>query len=108
MNPLDEMLAAFDAKEGKARGSDPFTSHEAAEQIDASHLEFLAYRALAREYPRWLTYFEWSVVSGIKYASLTPRGKSLRLKGFVECVIMPGMNDLGVIKNLMHFRIVKI
>jgi hypothetical protein len=88
---------------GRTRRTDPSTSREAAEEVDASRLEFQAWAAL-KKHGGWLTYFQWSKISGIKYASLTPRGKSLWLKGLVDREKRPGVNDLGKIKNLMHFR----
>ena len=93
----------FDSKPGLARGTDPSTSHEAAEETDATRLEMIAWNAL-KSHGGWLTYFQWSQVSGIKYASITPRGKSLWLAGRVEREKRPGLNDLGITKNLMHFR----
>jgi len=95
----------FDERPGLARNSDPSTSHEAADETDATRLERIAYQAL-KAHGGWLTYFQWSQVSGIKYASITPRGKSLWEAGRVEREKRPGVNDLGKIKNLMHFKAV--
>lgn len=89
--------------EAHTRSTDPSTSFEAAEEIDVTRLENIAWGALKAD-GRWLTYFQWSQVSGIKYASITPRGKSLWLAGRVEREKRPGLNDLGKMKNLMHFR----
>jgi len=86
-----------------ARRTDPSTSHEATKDLDIAHLENVAWGVL-KEHGGWLTYFQWSVASGIKYASITPRGKSLWLKGRVEREKRPGVNDLGKIRNLLHFR----
>jgi hypothetical protein len=88
---------------GKTRHTDPSTSREAAEETDATHLETQAWVAL-RKHGGWLTYFQWSVISGIKYASLTPRGKQLWLNGRIEREKRPGLNDLGKVKNLLHFH----
>jgi hypothetical protein len=89
--------------EAHTRSTDPSTSFEAAEELDVTRLENLAWSAL-KSHGGWLTYFQWSKASGIKYASITPRGKSLWLAGRVEREKRPGVNDLGAIKNLMHFR----
>lgn len=88
---------------GLARNTDPNTSHEAAGETDATRLECIAWKAL-RKHGGWLTYFQWSKISGIKYSSITPRGKSLWLAGRVRRKKLPGLNDLGKIRNLMHFK----
>ena len=85
------------------RSSDPSTSREAEEALDIKHLERVAYNAL-KAHGGWLTYFQWSEISGIKYASCTPRGKALWLAGRVEREKRPGLNDKGQIVNLLHFR----
>jgi hypothetical protein len=92
---------------GRVRKGDPLTSVEAAEETDATALETKAWAAL-RKHGGWLTYFEWSKISGIKYASLTPRGKQLWLRGRVEREKRPGLNDLGKVKNLLHFHALAI
>lgn len=88
---------------GLARTADPSTSHEAAEKTDATKLERAAWKAL-RKHGGWLTYFQWSKISGIKYSSITPRGKSLWLAGRVKRRKRPGFNDHGKLTNLMHFK----
>jgi hypothetical protein len=85
------------------RSSDPSTSHEAEESLDIQHLERVAYAAL-KAHGGWLTYFQWAKISGIKYASITPRGKALWIAGRVEREKRPGLNDLGKVVNLLHFR----
>jgi len=86
-----------------ARGSDPSTSHKAITEEEAQRLAEQAWGALKSD-GRWLSYFQWSKISGIKYASLTPRGKSLWIAGRVERKKMAGYNDLGVLKSLLHYR----
>jgi len=98
----DDDLFTIAAK-GGVRHSDPSTSHEAADETDTARLERKAWTALKAD-GRWLTYFQWSEVSGIKYSSITPRGKSLWTKGLVEREKREGVNDLGKSKPLMHFR----
>lgn len=93
-------------KHGQARSGDPTTSHRAAVETDATRLENIAWDAL-RAHGGWVTYFQWSEISGIKYASLTPRGKALWESGRVERQKAPGMNDLGKMKPLLHFKAVK-
>lgn len=93
----------FQDSAAPARISDPSTSREAAEETDVAKLEMAAWAAL-KAHGGWLTYFQWSQISGIKYASLTPRGKKLWMSGRVEREKRPGVNDLGNIKNLMHFK----
>jgi hypothetical protein len=88
---------------GRTRHTDPSTSHEAGQEIDATKLENDAFQALRRD-GGWRTYFEWSALSGIKYSSLTPRGKQLWLDGRVDREKRPGLNDLGKVKNLLHFH----
>jgi hypothetical protein len=100
MSDIDDDLFSYTPH---ARASDPSTSHEAAEDTDIKKLERAAWAAL-KAHGGWLTYFQWSQISGIKYASLTPRGKSLWLAGRVEREKRPGVNDLGKTKNLMHFK----
>lgn len=90
---------------GEVRHTDPSTSHEAAREVDATRLENEAWAALKR-HGGWLTYFQWSKLSGIKYASLTPRGKNLWLAGRIRREKRPGYNDLGKLKNLLHFQAV--
>lgn len=90
-------------KRGAARVTDDSTSQEAAKRTDAAKLELKAWVAL-RDHGGWLTYFQWSEISGIKYASLTPRGKALWMAGRVDREKRPGRNDLGKIVNLYHFR----
>jgi hypothetical protein len=97
--------------EGGVRHTDPITSHEAAASIDLPHLRWIALRALRknRNWPKsynkgYLSYFEWSEVSGIPYSSITPRGKWLLDNGFIKFRILPGPNAQGNIKNLMHFK----
>ena len=85
------------------RRTDPSTSHEAAETLDFAHLERVAYNALLA-HGGWLTYFQWAEVSGIKYASMTPRGKKLWEAGRVVREKRPGLNDKGKVVNLLHFR----
>jgi hypothetical protein len=90
-------------RRGGVRRTDPSTSVEGADSIDATKLCFDAWVALKR-HGGWMNYFQWSEYSGIKYASLTPRGKDLWLAGLVERRKEPGRNDKGEIKNLLHFR----
>ena len=85
------------------RNTDPSTSAEALDDLDINHLERVAWATL-KAHGGWVTYFQWSEISGIKYASVTPRGKALWLAGRVEREKRPGLNDKGKVVNLLHFR----
>jgi hypothetical protein len=101
MIPDDE-----DDNKGFVRRSDPDTSEEAADSIERTRLENEAWAALLED-GRWLTYFQWSAISGIKYASLTPRGKSLWRRALVMREKRPGLNDKGKIVNLLHHKAIR-
>jgi len=90
-------------KTGGVRPGDPSTSHEAAMDTNATQLENIAYAVLKAD-GGWMNYFQWSEASGIKYASITPRGKSLWLAGRIIREKRVGVNDLGKITNLLHFK----
>jgi DNA-binding MarR family transcriptional regulator len=68
-----------------ARGSDPDTSHQAAEHVQrhtATRLERLALAAV-RANPAGLTNHEIAAVTGVVWNTITPRMKPLERKGLV-------------------------
>ncbi len=69
-----------------ARNSDPATSHAAAKKVETkvSHLEKLVYEAIVSAGPHGATWNEISQRTGIDKASISPRFKPLRQKGFIQ------------------------
>ena len=98
-------------KPGLARHTDPSTSHEAAEETDATRLEHEIYQILKglAGNGRWYSAHDLAKDKGgitdILYDTLTPRMPALREMLFVECVIMPGNNYNGRIRKIQHYRI---
>jgi hypothetical protein len=90
-------------KNGEVRNTDPSTSVEAAEGIDATRLENIAYFVLKKD-GGWRSYFEWAQLAGLELSSTTPRGRPLWLKGRVKRETRPGQNARGKIRNLLHFK----
>jgi DNA-binding MarR family transcriptional regulator len=80
-NELDDVRGSED-QAAYARNSDPFTSHEAAEAVDANEYEAMVLAALRH----FKTASQWEIVSylNLPYNSITPRFKPLIEKGMIE------------------------
>jgi Fic family protein len=69
---------------GLARNTDPATSHEAAESIDATRLEMIVLEEFKKA-PKGLTAEELSDrLPGIPLNTLTPRLAPLKNKGYLQ------------------------
>jgi hypothetical protein len=83
------------AKKGAARTDDPWTSHHAADKLDATVLENICYAAIKTHAPiSGLTTHEIKDLTGIEYGSVTPRMVSLEEKGLVERALGADGNEL--------------
>ena len=69
---------------GAARNTDPDTSQSAAQSVDATFLEMEVFRAIKRRGNQGATWYEIYLLSGIALASVSPRLKPLRQKGYIE------------------------
>lgn len=90
---------------GYARNTDPESSHEAAERVDATRLQQLVLEALkAVGVP--MTSLRIAEYLGIPVWSISPRMKPLENLGLIVCVgSLPAMNSSGNIRNLRHYVI---
>jgi hypothetical protein len=68
---------------GKARWSDPETSHQAAEKVDATRLEVIVAAAIRRAGPRGLIAAELPEHTGLALNTVTPRTRPLCMKGII-------------------------
>lgn len=80
---------------GAARRTDPATSQDAAQSVDATWLEAEVYRAIKRRGSQGATWYELYTLTGIALASISPRFAPLREKGYIEV----RYNSNGVIKR---------
>lgn len=82
-------------KPGASRRIDPETSQDAAQSVDATWLENEVYKAIKRRGSQGATWYELYVLTGIALASISPRFRPLRFKGYIEA----RYNSNGVIKR---------
>lgn len=96
-----------DDTEAHARGTDPSTSHEAAERMRKSGLENRVYQTLRDHWPRYLTTLETAEAMGIDKWSISPRFAPLLRKGLVESIKKPAINSNGHVRDLLAWRAVR-
>ena len=84
-----------DKKPGAARNTDPSTAQDAASSVDATYLEMEVFRAIKRRGGQGATWYELYTLTGIALASISPRFRPLRDKGYIEM----RYNSSGVIKR---------
>jgi hypothetical protein len=83
---MNDQLSFFPESEkdqGKARWSDPPTSHAAAEQVNATKLEVIVAAAIRRAGPRGLIAAELPEHTGLALNTVTPRTRPLVMKGVI-------------------------
>lgn len=80
---------------GAARNTDPSTAQDAASSVDATFLEMEVFRAIKRRGNQGATWYELYTLTGIALASISPRFRPLRDKGYIEM----RYNSQGVIKR---------
>ena len=73
-----------ESKPGAARNTDPATSQDAAQSVDATYLEMEVFRAIKRRGNFGATWYELYTLTGIALASISPRFRPLRDKGYIE------------------------
>ena len=69
---------------GAVRTTDPGTSQDAASSVDATALEAEVFRGIKRRGNQGATWYELYVLLGIPLASISPRFRPLRSKGYIE------------------------
>ena len=90
---------------GYARNTDPKSSHEAAESIDAKKLQLLVIQTL-NETKVPMTSIDIAKHLGIHLVSISPRMKPLENSNQIVCVgSLPALNSSGRIRNLRHYVI---
>lgn len=93
-----------DDTEAYARGSDPSTSHEAAERARHSDLEWKVFEVLASHWPRYMTSIEVAEELEIDKWSISPRFAPLERKGLVECMKVAALNSSGKVRSMLAWR----
>jgi hypothetical protein len=92
MDYFDDSQDEFNFEEtGVARWTDPETSHQAAESLNAAdlaHLYSVVWETLVKnqnnpKYPHGLITREIAFLAGVHWGSISPRMKTMRLKGWV-------------------------
>jgi len=88
-----------------ARNTDPKSSHEAAEEVDATRLQRLVIEAL-NETKVPMTSLAIAEHLNIPVWSISPRMKPLENLNQIVCVgSLPALNSSGRIRNLRHYVI---
>jgi|688.fasta_scaffold130242_6 hypothetical protein len=88
-----------------ARNTDPESSHEAADSIDATKLQRLVIEAL-NETKIPMTSLAIATHLNIPVWSISPRMKPLENLNQIVCVgSLPALNSSGRIRNLRHYVI---
>jgi hypothetical protein len=81
---VDNQLHFWDDEEhGRARHTDPDTSHEAAEQVDVTRAESLVADAIRRSGRHGLIAADLPRLTGLPLNSATPRTRPLMEKGII-------------------------
>ena len=91
-----------------ARSTDPQSSHDAADGVDATYLQRMVLQCLeAHGTP--MTSLAIAAAVGIPVWSISPRMKPLEQAKKIVCVgSLPALNSSGKIRNLRHYVLAEV